>query len=53
MKKKFDVGLVTALDFTDSKNKFGNAESDLLQAKFDYVYKLKLLDFYQGNPMDL
>ena len=39
MKKKFDVGLATSLDFTDSKNKLGNVESDLLQAKFDYVYK--------------
>lgn len=53
MKKKFDVGLVTALNFTDSKNKLGMSESELLQAKYDYVYKLKLLDFYQGNPMDL
>ena len=53
MKKKFDVGLVTALDFNDSKNKLGKASSELLQAKFDYVYKLKLLEFYQGNPMDL
>lgn len=53
MKKKFDVGLVTALDFNDAKNKLGSAKSDLLQAKFDYVYKLKLLEFYQGNPMTL
>jgi outer membrane protein len=27
------------------------AESNLLQAKYDYIFKLKVLDYYQGKPL--
>ena len=50
-KKKFDVGLITALEFNDSKNKLAKASSELLQAKYDYLYKTKILDYYQGNSL--
>jgi outer membrane protein len=51
--KKFDVGLITSLDFTTIKNNFTKAQSDLLQAKYQYIFKLKVLDFYQGKPITL
>jgi outer membrane protein len=49
--KKFDVGLITAVEFNDSKNKLAKASSELLRAKYDYIYKVKILSFYQGNTL--
>jgi len=51
--QKYIVGVVTATDYNDAKNKLTKAKSDLLQAKYDYVFKLKVLDFYQGKPITL
>ncbi|MBL4752264.1 MAG: TolC family protein [Flavobacteriales bacterium] len=50
-KKKFDVGLLTTVEFNDSKNKLAKASSDMVQAKYDYIFKTKVLDFYQGNSL--
>jgi len=49
--KKFDVGLITTVEFNDSKNKLAKASSELLRAKYDYIYKVKILEFYQGNTL--
>lgn len=51
--QKFDVGMVNTTDFNTSKNKLNKAQSDVLQAKFEYIFKLKVLDFYQGKPLKL
>ena len=50
-KKRFDVGLITTVEFNDSKNKLAKASSDRVQAKYDYIFKTKILDFYQGNSL--
>lgn len=49
--QRFDVGMMNAVEFNDSKNKLMKAESDLLQAKYDFVFKTKILDFYQGKAL--
>ncbi len=49
--QKFNAGVISALDFSTSKNRLYAAESNLLQAKYDYVFKLKVLDYYQGKPL--
>lgn len=49
--QKFDVGVISAFDFSTSKNRLFAAESNLLQAKYDYIFKLKVLDYYQGKPL--
>jgi outer membrane protein len=52
-KAKFDNGLVGASEFNDLKNKLIKTQSDLLQAKYEYVFKTKVLEFYQGKPLRL
>ncbi len=49
--QKFNAGVISAFDFSTSKNRLFAAESNLLQAKYDYVFKLKVLDYYQGKPL--
>lgn len=50
--QKFNMGVINTVEFTDTKNKFRKAESDLFQAKFDYIFKLKVLDFYRGKKLN-
>jgi outer membrane protein len=49
--QKFNAGVISAIDFSTAKNRQFAAESNLLQAKYDYVFKLKVLDYYQGKPL--
>ncbi|HLG33369.1 MAG TPA: TolC family protein [Bacteroidia bacterium] len=50
-KQKFDLGMLNSFDFLVSKNNFTKSQSDLLQAKYDLIFKLKILDFYMGKPL--
>ncbi len=49
--QKFNVGAISAFDFNSAKNRLLKSQADMLNAKFDYVFKLKVLDFYQGKPL--
>ena len=51
--QKFNKGMLNVYDYNDAKNKVIKAESDLLQAKYDYLFKLKILDFFMGKPLIL
>ena len=51
--QKFDVGLVSNLDYNIAKNNLAKAKSDMLQAKYDFIFKTKILDFYRGNQIKL
>ncbi|MCK9421015.1 MAG: TolC family protein [Bacteroidales bacterium] len=49
--QKFDVGMMTSFDYNNSKKDLTKAQSDLLQAKYDFIFKTTILDFYMGNPI--
>lgn len=49
--QKFNVGAISAFDFNSAKTRLANAQSNLLQSKYDYLFKLKVLDFYMGKPL--
>lgn len=51
--QKFEVGLVNTVDYNAEKNRLTQTQSDLLQAKYDYIFKMKILDFYRGIPLTL
>jgi outer membrane protein len=51
--KKFEVGLVNTVDYNVSKNQLTSTQSDLLQAKYDFIFKTNVLNFYQGIPITL
>ncbi len=53
MEQKFNVGLVNSLDYNTAKTQLTRAESNLLSAKYDFVFKTKVLDFYMGKPINL
>ena len=49
--QKFDVGMLTSFDYNNNKKELTRAQSELLQAKYDYIFKITILDFYMGNPI--
>jgi len=51
--QKLDVGLVSSVDYNIAKNDLLKAKSDLLQSKYEYIFKTKILDFYSGHPIIL
>ena len=50
-KQKFEAGALGLVDFNLAKNRLLKSQSDVLNAKFDFIFKLKVLDFYQGKPL--
>ena len=49
---RYEVGLINAFDFSQSKQRFDNAQIDLNRAKYDYIFKLKVLELYFGVPVE-
>ena len=50
---RFNNGVLNATDFNVARNNFTRAQLDLIQAKFQYTFRLKILDFYQGKSISL
>ncbi len=51
--QKFNVGLLNSVDYNNTKKELSKAQSELLQAKYDFIFKTKVLDFYLDKPLTL
>lgn len=51
--KQYELGVVNSLDFLLAKNNLNRAQYDLIQAKYESLFRAKILDFYQGKPITL
>ncbi|MCU0401648.1 MAG: TolC family protein [Algoriphagus sp.] len=51
--QRFDLGAINSVDFQVAQNNLFNAQADLLNAKYTYIFRIKVLDFYLGNPINL
>ena len=51
--QKFDVGVMTSFDYNNTKKDLTLAQSQLLQAKYDFIFKTTILEFYMGNPIKI
>ncbi|MFN0014783.1 MAG: TolC family protein [Saprospiraceae bacterium] len=51
--KRHSLGAANTLELTTAKTNIDNAENDLITARYDYLFKLKILDFYQGKELRL
>lgn len=49
-KDRYDVGLTNAFDFSQSKLRYDNSRIELNRSKYDYIFKLKVLELYFGIP---
>ena len=49
---KYENGKANITEFNEAKNRFLKAESDLVQARYEYLYQNSLLDFYRGKELN-
>lgn len=49
--EKFNVGVMNSFEYSQIKNRLLKAQSDYLRAKYDYIFKVKLLEYYYGIPV--
>lgn len=52
-KDRFDVGLLNAFDFGQSQARLDDARANVIQSKYNYIFRLKILEFYFGLPIQL
>ena len=50
---KFNVGMMNATDYNIAKTNLFKAVSAFYQAKYQYLFELKILDFYKGKAINL
>ncbi|MGC4040082.1 MAG: TolC family protein [Flavobacterium sp.] len=50
-KEKYAVGMMNAFDFNQSQTVYVTAQSDLIRAKYDYIFKSKVVELYFGIPI--
>lgn len=51
--EKFNNGRSTIYEFNEAKMNLASARSNQLQAKYNYLFSIKILDFYKGEPLQL
>jgi outer membrane protein len=51
-KQRFDIGATPYVEYQVAENDLFQAKSDLVRAKYDFILKKKVLDFYQGKPLE-
>jgi outer membrane protein len=50
-KEKFEVGMMNAFDFNQSETLLANAKSEVIRTKYDYIFRIKVLEYYFGIPI--
>ena len=48
---KYEQGKATITEFNEAKNNYLKTESDLTQARYEYLYQLALIRFYSGQTL--
>lgn len=51
--KRYDLGLTNTVEYLTTQNTLYSAESKLASAKYDLIFKIKVIDYYLGNEIKL
>ncbi|MBB4038022.1 outer membrane protein [Dysgonomonas hofstadii] len=52
-RERYDIGKSTVFEYNEAQTKLLTSQSDQIQAKYDFIFRSKILDFYQGKPIDI
>ena len=52
-KERFDVGIMNSFDYSQAQARVDNAEAEVIRTKYDYVFRIKVLEFYFGLPIEI
>ncbi|MXN92295.1 TolC family protein [Flavobacterium sp. Sd200] len=50
-KERYEVGLINVFDLNQAQTLSVNAQSEVLRTKYDYIFRVKILEFYFGIPL--
>ncbi|WP_335312691.1 TolC family protein [Olivibacter sp. CPCC 100613] len=51
LKQRYDVGLANAVELSTQQTAKNKAEFDFIQARYDFIFRSKVIDFYLGRPI--
>lgn len=51
IKQRYEVGLANSIELNTSQTNMNKAEFDLIQAKYNLIFRGKVIDFYLGKPI--
>ena len=50
---RYEAGKSTVFEFNEAKTKYAQSLAEQVQAKYDFIFRAKILDFYRGTPLKL
>ena len=51
--ESYNSGVMTSFDFDQVRNRLVNAQSTMVNAKYNFIFRTKLLEYYYGIPIVL
>lgn len=51
IRQRYDIGAANFVEYQVAENDLFRAKSDLSRSKYNFIFRKKLLDFYQGKPL--
>jgi outer membrane protein len=52
-KKRYDLGLINTVEYLNTQNAAFKANGTMLIAKYELLFKTKIIDYYLGNKIEL
>lgn len=52
-RERYDIGKSTVFEYNEAQTKLLSSKSEQIQAKYDFIFRAKILDFYQGKEIDI
>ena len=52
-KERYDVGLTNAFDYSQAQSRLEDAAADVVRTKYEYIFRIKILEFYFGIPITM
>jgi outer membrane protein len=46
--QRFDLGMISSIEYNEAKARLASSEVEALQSKYEFIFKAKILGFYQG-----
>ena len=53
IQQRFNVGLVNSLDYNTSLTNYNKAQTDMIEAQYEVIFRSKVIDYYLGNQISL
>jgi outer membrane protein len=53
VQQRYAVGLINSLDYNTSLTTLNKSEFDMIEAKYELIFRSKIIDYYLGNPITL